>query len=137
MTLNEANMKLKQLENDYDFWLKQKEIALSFVMPKSISIKNEVVDGGKREDKMFKYYELMDSKKIDETLEYIHKSQQNLMNFIDNELKILNQYDPIAKKIYELRQQKVAWWKIGNIVGLCERQCRRILKNMIKKRDFY
>lgn len=134
MTLTEANRQLELLENEYNYWLGEKEIALSNVLPKATDIRAEVVDGGKREDMMFKYASIMDDKKIDETLEYITKKKTNLMLFIDRELKILNKYDSTAKKIYELRDKKLEWWKIGKIVGLCEKQCRRIYKEITGKR---
>ena len=135
MTLLEAQEQLNKLDNEYKYWLGEKEIALSIVLPKSTDIRGEVVDGGKRIDRHFKYVELLESKQIDETPEYIHKKQQNLMNYIENELKIIGQYNYIEKQIYELRQEKVHWWKIGNIVGLSDRQCRRIYSKLINKRD--
>lgn len=135
MTLLEAQLQLKKLDNEYKYWLGEKELAQSIVLPKATDIRGEVVDGGKRIDRMLKYVELLESKQIDETLEYIHKKQQNLMNYIENELKIIGQYSYIEKQIYELRQDKLCWWKIGNIVGLSDRQCRRIYSKLINKRD--
>lgn len=135
MTLLEAQEQLKKLDNEYKYWLGEKELALSIVLPKSTDIRGEVVDGGKRIDRNLKYMELLESKQIDQTLEYIHKKQLNLMNYIENELKIIGQYNYIEKKIYELRQDKVCWWKIGNIIGLSDRQCRRIYSKLINKRD--
>ena len=135
MTLLEAQEQLKKLDNEYKYWLGEKEIALSIVLPKATDIRGEVVDGGKRIDRMLKYVELLESKQIDETLEYIHRKQQNLMNYIENELKIIGQYNLIEKRIYELRQEKLCWWKIGNIVGLSDRQCRRIYSKLVNKRS--
>lgn len=135
MTLREAQEQLKKLDNEYNYWLNEKELALSVVLPKDTDIRNEVVDGGKRIDKMLKYVEILDSKQIDETLDYIFRKQQNLMDYIDKELKIIGTYNYIEKRIYELREDKVHWWKIGNIVGLSERQCRRIYKKMIQRRN--
>ena len=135
MTLREAQEQLQKLDNEYRYWLNEKELAKSIVLPKATDIKNEVVDGGKRIDKMLKYVELLESKQIDETLDYIFKKQQNLMTYIEQELKIIGQYNYIEKRIYELREQKVQWWKIANIVGLSDRQCRRIYTRLIKKRN--
>lgn len=135
MTLREAQEQLQKLDNEYRYWLNEKELAKSIVLPKATDIRNEVVDGGKRIDKMLKYVELLESKQIDETLDYIFKKQQNLMTYIEQELKIIGQYNYIEKRIYELREQKVHWWKIGNIVGLSDRQCRRIYTRLIKKRN--
>lgn len=134
MTLEKANLQLESLENEYNYWLEEKELALSIVLPKATDIRTEVVDGGKRTDKMFKYISIMDDKQIDETLDYITKRKEILMDFIDRELRILDKYDNIAKKIYELRQKGIEWWKIAKIVGLCERQCRRIYKSIINRR---
>lgn len=136
MSLKEAQEELEKLDNEYKYWLNEKEIAMSIVLPKATDIRGEVVDGGKRTDKMLKYAEILEDKQIDETIEYIFKKQQNLMNYIEEELKIIGKYSLIEKRIYDLRQQKVQWWKIGNIVGLSERQCRRIYKKMTGKRNF-
>ena len=106
MTLEKANYQIKSLENEYNYWLGEKELALSMVLPKATDIRTEVVDGGKRVDKMFKYISIMDDKKIDETLNYITKKKEILMDFVDRELRILGEYANIAKRIYELRQKK-------------------------------
>ena len=135
MTLRDAQEQLKRLDNEYRFWLNEKELARSIVLPKAADIKEEVVDGGTREDKMLKYVEVLENKQIDETLEYIFKKQQNLMNYIEEELRIIGQYSLIEKRIYELRQEKVPWWKVGNVVGLSDRQCKRIYSRMQKKRN--
>ena len=136
MTLKEAQEQLKRLDNEYNFWLNEKELAKTLVLPKAIEIKAEIVQGGKREDKMLKYIELLEDKQIDETLEYIFRKQQNLMNYIDEELKIIGEYNKIEKRIYDLRSDKVTWWKIANIVGLSERQCYRIYAKMQNRRNF-
>lgn len=135
MTLREAQEQLKRLDNEYKFWLNEKELAKSIVLPKATDIKGEVVDGGKRVDKMLKYMELLEDKQIDETLDYIFKKQQNLMRYIEEELKIMGQYNYIEKRICELRNDKVPMWKVGNIVGLSERQCYRIYSKLKKKRN--
>ena len=71
MTLKDANKELEKLENEYNYWLKQKENLLNLVMPKATDIRGEIVDGGKREDRLLKYVELEDEKQINATLDYI------------------------------------------------------------------
>ena len=73
MTLKEANKKLEELNNEYDYWLNEKEIVKTFVLPKSVSTDLERVDGGNRQDRMLKYVEILEEKQIDETLDYIFK----------------------------------------------------------------
>lgn len=145
MTLSEANKQLKQLENDYNYYLAEKERILSMVLPKATDIKGEIVDGGKRMDRLLTYVEEDDEKKINETLDYIYKKQENLMKWVESELKRIGEHNKKALKIYELRfdeeymkthgGKKREWWKIGQAVDLSPRQCQRILKNIVKKRN--
>ena len=106
MTLKEANYELKKLDNDYNYWLNEKEHLKCLIYPKAIDIRSERVDGGKREDRLLKYAELLDDKKIDETLEYIDRRRNNLMNWLDNELKIMEKYEPLKRKIIRLREEE-------------------------------
>ena len=82
MTLKEANKELEKLENEYNYWLKQKENLLNLVMPRATDIRGEVVDGGKREDRLLKYVELEDEKQINATLDYIWKRKNKDINVI-------------------------------------------------------
>ena len=68
MTIREANYELMKLDNEYNYWLNEKERIKSLVVPKSTDIRLEKVDGGKREDRLVKYAELLDEKKIDENV---------------------------------------------------------------------
>lgn len=141
MTLKEANEELEKLDNEYNYWLKEKEIALGMVLPRATNVRLERVDGGNREERLLKYVEVLDNKKIDETLDYIFRRQQNLMKYIDEELKILGEYEPIERKIIELRNEKNMKWKeIALNIGYCERQCQRIydkyFKRKTKKRNY-
>lgn len=136
MTIKEANYELKKLDNDYNYWLNEKEQLKCLIYPKAIDIRPEKVDGGKREDRLLKYAELLDDKKIDETLEYIDRRRNNLMNWLDNELKIMEKYEPLKRKIIRLREEeKLSYEKIGAIVGYSERHVIRIYKNAIGRRN--
>jgi uncharacterized protein YjcR len=94
---------------------------------------------------MLKYAELLDDKKIDETLDYIWKRKRNIMNYIEAELKIIGEYSNLEQRIYELRYdqeymkenkgKKRPFRHIGNIVGYSGMQCNRILQKMLNKRD--
>lgn len=141
MNLKEANIQLEKLDNEYNYWLEQKEIILSLVTPKSTEIKQEIIHGGKREDRLIKYMELEEEKQINNTLDYIFRKKQSLMTWIENELKIIGEYEPIERKILMLRDEKrLKWRDISKSVGYCERQCQRIYdkyKKRIKKRRNY
>lgn len=138
MTIREANYELMKLDNEYNYWLNEKEKIKSLVVPKSTDIRLERVDGGKREDKLVKYAELLDEKKIDETLNYIDKKRTNLMNWLDQELKIMEQYEPLKRKIIRLREEeRLSYEKIGIAVGYSERHVRRIYKEAVGRRNIY
>ena len=78
MNLKEANKELEKLENEYNYWLREKEQLLVLLGPRSTDIREEKVDGGKRVDRLYKYIELEDEKKINATLDYIAKRKENL-----------------------------------------------------------
>ena len=138
MTIKEVNYELKRLDNEYNYWLNEKEQLKSLVYPRSTDIRLEKVDGGKREDRLLKYAELLDDKKIDETLEYIDCRRNNLMNWLDQELKIMEQYEPLKRKIIRLREEeKLSYEKIGAIVGYSTRHVIRIYKSAVGKRNVW
>lgn len=138
MTIREANCELMKLDNEYNYWLNEKERIKSLVIPKSTDIRPEKVDGGKREDRLVKYIELLDDKKIDETLDYIDKKRTNLMNWLDQELKIMEQYEPLKRKIIRLREEEhLSYEKIGVAVGYSTRHVIRIYKEAVGRRNIY
>lgn len=138
MTIKEANYELKKLDNEYNYWLNEKEQLKSLVYPKATDIRLEKVDGGKREDRLVKYAELLDDKKIDETLAYIEKRRNNLMNWLDNELRIMEEYEPLKRKIIRLKEEhNLSYEKIGLAVGYSTRHVIRIYKNAIGRRDIF
>lgn len=145
MNLIDAKKELQQLENEENYWLNEKETLKSLVIPKGIQITPDKVSGGKREDRMLKYVELLDNKKIDETLDYIYKRKKNIMNYIEEELKIIGEYGVLENQIYELRYdhdymkehngKKRTFRAIGTQLGFSASQCCRILQKMLKKRN--
>lgn len=132
MTLKEANEELERLGNEYNYWLNEKEKLLLLVTPKSTDIKSEIVQGGKRVDRLAQYVESMDEKKINETLDYIHARKLNLMNWMDNELKILGKYNEVEKLIVfykEVDTKQRTWIEISRLVHYSESHCKRIYRN--------
>lgn len=147
MTLKEANKKLEELENDYEYYLKEKEELLSLVLPKATNITFERVDGGTREDRLLKYAETEDAKKINETLDYIDRKKQNLIRWIDEELRILNKYGELETLIIQLKEntsvkdkysnkyRELTWEEIGKRTGYNKDHCRKIYRLYKKKRN--
>ena len=147
MTLKEANYELKKLENDYNYYLNEKEQLQCLVYPKATDIKLEKVTGGKREDKLLEYVNLLDVKKIDETLDYIFKRQQNLIKWIENELKIMLEYGKVESAIIELKEtgfirdkgtgkyRELTWEEIAEKVHWSKSFCRNVYRKYKKLRN--
>lgn len=145
MNLIDAKKQLQELENEEIFWLNEKELIKSIVLPRSMELSSDKVSGGKRIDKNLKYVELLDDKKIDETLDYIYKRKRNIMNYIEEELKIIGTYGLLEQKIYDLRYdedfikehngKKRPFREIGEVVGFSASQCCRILQKMLSRRS--
>lgn len=145
MNLIDAKKQLQELENEEIFWLNEKELIKSIVLPRSMELTADKVSGGKRIDKNLKYVELLDDKKIDETLDYIYKRKRNIMNYIEEELKIIGTYGLLEQKIYDLRYdedfikehngKKRPFREIGEVVGFSASQCCRILQKMLSRRN--
>lgn len=147
MTLKEANKQLEKLENDYEYYLKEKEEIESLVTPKATDIRSEKVDGGKRTDRLLEYIEKMDTKKIDETLDYIFQRKKNLINWIDEELRIMGKYGEIESLIVQLKEntlvedkvtkkyRNMTWEEIGRKINYNKDHCRKIYRLYKKKRE--
>lgn len=142
MTIREAQEMYKTLEAEESYWIDRKESLKTLVMPKAMNPTGEVVDGGKREDKMLLYVEKLDEQKINETIAYIRKQKTITMNFIEKLLKIRNEYQTLERRIYDLRNdgeylrthnKPMPFWKIGKMVGYSKAQCIRIYNKMTQK----
>lgn len=143
MTLKEANRKLEQFENEYNYWLNEKEKLLSLISPKATDIRQEVVDGGKREDRLLKYAELEDEKQINNTLDYIQSRKLNLIEWIENELKILMKYGEVESVIIQLKEkgklvngvyEQLTWEQIAAEVKWSKSFCRNVYRKYKRKR---
>ena len=147
MNLKEANKELEKLENEYNYWLREKEQLLILLGPRSTDIREERVDGGKRVDRLYKYIELEDERKINATLDYIAKRKENLLKWINTELEILQKYGEVESAIIQLKEngivrdkntnkyREMTWEEIANQVHWSRSFCRNVYRNYKKKRD--
>ena len=147
MNLKEANKELEKLENEYNYWLREKEQLLVLLGPRSTDIREERVDGGKRVDRLYKYIELEDERKINATLDYIAKRKENLLKWINTELEILQKYGEVESAIIQLKEngivrdkntnkyREMTWEEIAEEVHWSKSFCRNVYRNYRKKRD--
>nr|DAU67722.1 MAG TPA: Protein of unknown function (DUF1492) [Caudoviricetes sp.] len=139
MTIREANIKIKQIDNDIDYLERKKEILLtSSIFPHSATYDKDKVDGGISKDKYLEYLEKLENTdkqtliELDIQLDLLYNLKSNLEQFIDNELHILNKYEPLKRKIIKLRyENNLTYAQIAESIGYSysERSVRRICKN--------
>ena len=134
MTIREANIKLKQIDNDIEILERKKELEFMKTQPGSVKTDKEIVDGIQVVDKNFNY--VVKSDEITRKLNIKLKEKENIENWVEKELRILKEYEPLKAKIVKLREgtQKMTWNQIATAVGYTERQCRRIYRNYTDRR---
>lgn len=138
MTIKEANNKLEKIDNDIEYWLKEKELELGNVLPKAVDVTNERVNGGKRVDKFATYVEALENKQIDDKLDKLYAKKRNLENYIEKELHRLNKYREIEQLIIYYKEQCVenyTWEQISQRVHYSRTQCRNVYRKWKKQRD--
>lgn len=141
MKLREANFQLERKNNELDKLLKDKELLECMVDPKSTDYTKIVVDGGKHTNILEVYVALKDLKQwknLDERIDRLQSEIQNLTEWIDKELKILNKYNEVEESIVyykEISIQKYTWQEIANKVHYSKDYCRKIYKRYKKKRN--
>lgn len=138
MTIKEANNKLEKIDNDIEYWLKEKELELGNVLPKAVDVTTERVNGGKRVDKFATYVEAIENKQIDDKLDKLYAKKRNLENYIEKELHRLNKYREIEQLIIYYKEQCVenyTWEQISQRVHYSKAQCRNIYKKWKKQRN--
>lgn len=141
VTLKEANFEVKKLTNELKRLLREKELLEIMILPKSTNLDKIVVDGGIPVNLIEKYAELTELKKwknLDKKIITTQDKIKNNMDWIDEELKILEKYDKVEQLIVyykEVATRDYTWFDISNLVHYSESQCRRIYKKYKRKRD--
>lgn len=134
--MKEAEEQLKKYENRERYLLNRIENIKSLVLPKGINIEPDKIPSTKRVDKNLEY--VMQLEDVEKELAYIRKEINTLMKYIEEELKIRNEYNTLERRIIDLREdreylrthnKKMPFWKIGQLVGYSQAQCFRIYRN--------
>ena len=139
MTLKEANYQVEKLTNEINRLLREKEILEASVGLQGIDITKESVDGGKRVDKLLEYASSKELSNLDKELQLNQDKRKNLMDWIDEELKILNKYSKVEQLIVyykEIDIKEYTWANISSKVNYSVPQCKRIYKKYKNKRFF-
>lgn len=134
MTIREANNKLDKLENELNYYIDMKNLAIDIATKKTSSPSSERTDGGTRQDK----YKLLDISidEYDPEIERLNKEIIIIRNYIESELKRIGEYEPLKAKIIKLREEKgMKWDDIAIATHYCRRQCINIYNEYTGKRN--
>jgi hypothetical protein len=139
VTIKEANDKIRHLENLKKAKEDERDLTFEKTQPKASNITGERVQGGTtREDKFVNYMiECEDPKYLDlcKEITVIDGLIEIWSQYVENELKLIGQYEPLKAKIIELRQTTTMNWdKIAEATLYSVPQCKRIYKSYIQKR---
>lgn len=119
--------------------MKKKEYSIKHNR-KAIDCTKEIVKGGSRVDKFANYViETEDNKylELDKKINNIQEQIQNLVMYVENELRRIGEYEPLKKKVIELKEKEgLTWFKIAEATHYSDRQCRRIYKKYKNHRCF-
>ena len=138
MTIKEAKNKLERVDNQIEYWLKEKELELGNVLPQAVNTTTERVNGGKRVDKFVAYAVALEDKEIDLNLDKLYAKKRNLEDFIEKELRRLKKYREVAQLIVYYKEQcleNYTWEQIGQRVYMNKDNCRKIYRKWKGKRD--
>lgn len=141
MTLKEANYEVERLNNKLNKLLRDKELLEVLTDPKSIDYSKIIVDGGKHCNILETYILKQDLAKwqdLDKRIRLTQEEIKNIIDWIDNELKILKKYDKVEQLIVyykEIDIKEYTWYQISSIVGYSLSQCKRIYKRYKETRD--
>ena len=126
MTIKEAKNKLERVDNQIEYWLKEKELELGNVLPQAVNTSTERVNGGKRVDKFAAYVVALEAKK------------RNLEDFIEKELRREKKYREVEQLIVYYKEQcleNYTWEQISQKVFYSKAQCKKIYQKWKGKRD--
>lgn len=138
MTIKEAKNKLERIDNQIEYWLKEKELELGNVLPQAVNTTTERVSGGKRVDKFAAYAVALEDKEIDLNLDKLYAKKRNLEDFIEKELRRLKKYREVEQLIVYYKEQcleNYTWEQISQKVFYSKAQCRNIYKRWKGRRD--
>lgn len=133
MTIREAEIKLKSKSNELEYWINKKNIILNSTIYPNSKTDGERVDGGLRVDRYAHLDYSIDE--IDPIINDLNREIHNLEEYIDKELKLIEEYEPLKAKIIILREQHhMKWEDISQATHYSTPHCKRIYSQYINKR---
>lgn len=123
MTIYEANRRIKEIENKLQYLYEIKQLAFESTQPKAMKPAEVSVQSS---HKMQIYTKLDYSiDEIEPEIKTLKKELETLEKYVKGYYEILEEYDPIIKKIITCREEyHMTWDEISIRCGYSERACR-------------
>ena len=127
MELRDIKNKILQLENQAEYYIREKELLFLKTQPRATDLDKMLVDGTASEDKYLKYIIEVEERELDLKINTLKEKIKNAYKLLEKELKRLDQYNEAVKLIVFYRDlDKMKWEDISQKVHYSESHCRYI-----------
>lgn len=136
--LSDARKLSKKIDADIKRVDDTLEYLFSMTQPSSVDTTKEIVQGGKRVNVFDKYLGSLSKKTLETKKSDLQKVQDILVDWINSILAIMDEYEPLKKKIIELHEDKgLSFENITKIVPYSLSHVKRIYYDYKNKKDIW
>lgn len=136
--LSDARKLSKKIDADIKRVNDTLEYLFSMTQPSSVDTTKEIVQGGKRVNVFDKYLGSLSKKTLETKKSDLQKVQDILVDWINSILAIMDEYEPLKKKIIELHEDKgLSFENITKIVPYSLSHVKRIYYDYKNKKDIW
>ena len=114
------------------------DLLFNMTQPHSVDTSKEIVQGGVHNNIFDKYLEHPKKEKLEKQLSDLQKVQDILVDWIDGILAIMDEYEPLKKKIILLHEEyNMPFERITTIVDYSVSHVKRIYYDYRNKKDIW
>lgn len=124
LTIDLATREINKMSNDLLIFMGDRDILFQMTQPQSFKYDKEPIKGGKKNNPIEKYVENLEE--IEQVISILNERITNLSKWVENELKIMGEYEPLKAKIVSLRDKGMKWDNISKATNYSRIQCIRI-----------
>lgn len=142
LSIKNLASKIKEKENQLDYYMEKKNKALIKVLPRSKELKGEMVTSSRdvTNDALLEY--VLQIEEYDKIISQLNDELLELQKFEEKELKRLEKYDNVEQQVIHYRNMGISWSNISNLIdqrkiGCSLRTAKRIWKKYTGRRDIY
>lgn len=124
MSIKDISNQIRKLENELEYYVNQKSVAFQNTQPNCADPNKVNVQGGHKSNMMDDY--VISIEKLDNKIRCTKTQIKFLTNYINKELKRIDEYEPLKAKIVKLREENKRWCDVSRITMYSVSSCRRI-----------